>query len=86
VHPFLDRPGPIAFRIGAIAAVTINEVEAADAGYTFSPDGGGSFPFRSQGVRVPRLEDLQAGWPEARVNIDPRPTPASYRSRRSSTG
>jgi glycerophosphoryl diester phosphodiesterase len=47
-------------------------VEAADAGYTFSPDAGGTFPFRGQGIRIPRLEDLLARWPEARVNIDPK--------------
>jgi glycerophosphoryl diester phosphodiesterase len=125
LHPFLDRPGPVAIahrggageapentleafgraialgycyletdahvsrdgvvlafhdprlddktdRTGAIAALTIAEVEAADAGYVFSADGGRSFPFRGRGVRVPRLEELLLRWPEARVNIDPK--------------
>ena len=59
-------------RKGAIGALSIAEVEAADAGFTFSPDGGRSFPFRARGVRVPRLEALLQRWPHARVNIDPK--------------
>jgi glycerophosphoryl diester phosphodiesterase len=59
-------------RTGAIAGLPIAEVEAADAGFTFSPDGGRSFPFRARGVRVPRLEALLLRWPHARVNIDPK--------------
>jgi len=59
-------------RTGAIASLPIAEVESADAGFTFSPDGGRSFPFRGRGVRVPRLETLLLRWPDARVNIDPK--------------
>jgi glycerophosphoryl diester phosphodiesterase len=67
--PRLDN---ITDRTGAIAALSIAEVEAADAGYAFSPDGGRSFPFRGRGVRIPRLEELLLRWPLARVNIDPK--------------
>jgi glycerophosphoryl diester phosphodiesterase len=59
-------------RTGAIASLPIAEVEAADAGFAFSPDGGRSFPFRGRGVRVPRLETLLQRWAETRVNIDPK--------------
>ena len=59
-------------RTGAIASLPIAEVESADAGFAFSPDGGRSFPFRGRGVRVPRLETLLLRWPDARVNIDPK--------------
>jgi glycerophosphoryl diester phosphodiesterase len=125
VHPFLDRPGPIAIahrggggdapentlaafelavglgyeyletdlhltrdgvlvafhddrldrvtdRTGAIAELGIAEVEGADAGYTFSPDAGGSFPFRGHGVRIARLEEILTRWPDCRINIDPK--------------
>ena len=65
----LDR---VTDRTGAIAELGIAEVEAADAGHTFSPDGGRTFPFRGCGIRVPRLEEILARWPDARVNIDPK--------------
>jgi glycerophosphoryl diester phosphodiesterase len=67
--PHLDRVTDAA---GAIADLDIAAVEAADAGYSFSPDGGQTFPFRGQGVRVPRMEELLDRWPQARVNIDPK--------------
>ena len=57
---------------GAIEALDIDTVEAADAGWGFTPDGGRTFPFRGQGVRVPRLEEMLTRWPEARINIDPK--------------
>lgn len=59
-------------RHGEIAKLTIAEIEAADAGWVFSPDGGRSFPYRGRGVRIPRLEELLLRWPHARVNIDPK--------------
>ena len=65
----LDR---VTDRTGAIAGLGIAEVEAADAGHTFSPDRGRTFPFRACGIRVPRLEAILARWPDARVNIDPK--------------
>lgn len=65
----LDR---VTDRTGAIAELGIAEVEAADAGHTFSPDRGRTFPFRGCGIRVPRLEAILARWTDARVNIDPK--------------
>jgi glycerophosphoryl diester phosphodiesterase len=65
----LDR---VTDRTAAIADLDIAEVEAADAGYAFSPDGGHTFPFRGRGIRVPRLEELLVRWPDSRVNIDPK--------------
>jgi glycerophosphoryl diester phosphodiesterase len=67
--PFLDR---VTDRTGAIAELDFADVEAADAGWSFSPDGGRSHPFRGRGVRVPRLEELLARWPGVRVNVDPK--------------
>jgi glycerophosphoryl diester phosphodiesterase len=59
-------------RAGAIAELSAAEVEAADAGHFFSPDGGRTFPFRGRGLRVPRLEEILVRWPRTRVNIDPK--------------
>jgi glycerophosphoryl diester phosphodiesterase len=68
----LDR---VTDRTGAIAELGIAEIEAADAGDAFSPDGGLTFPFRGCGIRVPRLEAILTRWPDARVNIDPKSDP-----------
>ena len=67
-----DRLDRVTDRTGALADLSIAEVEAADAGYTFSSDQGRSFPFRGRGIRVPRLEELLARWPGAQINIDPK--------------
>jgi glycerophosphoryl diester phosphodiesterase len=67
-----DRLDRVTDRTGAIAELDIVQVEAADAGYTFSPDHGSSFPFRGSGIRVPRLEEILVRWPEVRINIDPK--------------
>jgi len=58
-----DRLDRVTDRTGAIAELGIAEVEAADAGFTFSSDGGSSFPFRGRGIRAPRLEQLLIRWP-----------------------
>ena len=57
---------------GAIAELNIADVLAADAGYTFSPDGGRTFPFRGRGIRVPLMSEILETWPAARINVDPK--------------
>ena len=67
-----ERLDMLTDRTGAIAELGIARVEAADAGLMFSPDGGETVPFRGCGVLVPRLQEILARWPDARVNIDPK--------------
>ncbi|MGO9752747.1 MAG: glycerophosphodiester phosphodiesterase [Solirubrobacteraceae bacterium] len=67
-----DRLDRVTDRTGSIAELDIAAVQAADAGYTFSPDGGLTFPFRGHGIRIPRLAEILEPWPDARVNIDPK--------------
>jgi len=55
---------------GPVAAITYAELARHDAGYRFTPDGGATFPFRGQGIRVPRLGDLLAEFPEVPLNIE----------------
>jgi glycerophosphoryl diester phosphodiesterase len=59
-------------RTGAIADLTIAEVEKADAGYRFSIDGGQTFPFRGRGLRVPRFEELLQRWPGEYICVEPK--------------
>jgi glycerophosphoryl diester phosphodiesterase len=68
----LDR---VTDHIGAIAELGKADIEAADAGFAFSPDGGRALPCRGRGVRITRLEELLTRWPEARINTDPKIRP-----------
>ena len=63
----LDR---VTDRTGSIAALSLNQIREADAGYAYSVDGGRSHPFRGRGLRIPTLSELLERWPHARVNID----------------
>ncbi len=64
---------------GAIRDLTLEQIKQLDAGYDFSLDDGQSFPFRSQKLTVPTLEELFEAYPDKRFGIeikqtDPLPT------------
>lgn len=65
--PTLDRTTDA---MGPVAALTFAELAQLDAGHRFSPDGGRTFPFRGQGIRVPRLAELLRAFPEMPLNIE----------------
>jgi glycerophosphoryl diester phosphodiesterase len=54
---------------GPVRGLALAELERLDAGYRFTPDGE-SFPFRGQGIRVPRLEEVLRSFPDARINLE----------------
>lgn len=62
---------------GPISALRFAELGRLDAGYRYSPDGGRTFPFRGQGVRVPRLAELLEEFPEVPLNIEIKPEGAA---------
>ena len=64
-------------RAGAIAELSLAQVQAADAGYAFTLDGGATFPFRERGIKIPRLAELLGAFPKARFNIEPKQTAPS---------
>src|SRR6185312_5605525 len=43
---------------GPVRARTLAELRLADAGLRFTPDGGGTLPFRDQGTRIPTLAEV----------------------------
>jgi glycerophosphoryl diester phosphodiesterase len=55
---------------GPVAALSAVEIARLDAGFRFTPDGGRSFPYRGQGVGVPRLVDLLHAFPDMPLNIE----------------
>jgi glycerophosphoryl diester phosphodiesterase len=55
---------------GAVERRTLAELRRLDAGFSFSPDGGRSHPFRGAGVRIPTLAELLARHPGLRLNVE----------------
>lgn len=55
---------------GPISALTLDEIRRLDAGYRFTPDGGATYPWRGQGVRVPTLAEVFERFPGVRINIE----------------
>jgi glycerophosphoryl diester phosphodiesterase len=59
--------------VGAIADHTLAELQRLDAGHFFTRDGGRTFPFRGQGVRMPALREVLRAFPGLRFNIEVKP-------------
>jgi glycerophosphoryl diester phosphodiesterase len=55
---------------GPVRDRSFAELERLDAGYRFSPAGEGGFPYRGQGIRIPRLASVLEWFPEARINLE----------------
>lgn len=55
---------------GAVRDLTLAEIQALDAGYWFTTDGGKTYPYRGQGIRIPTLEEVFDAFPDARFNIE----------------
>jgi glycerophosphoryl diester phosphodiesterase len=62
--------------VGLIKDTDYADVAKVDAGYSFTLDGE-EFPFRGRGLRIPRLAELVATFPDAFFNIDLKPEAAS---------
>ena len=55
---------------GTIESHTLAELKKYDAGYTFTEDGGRTYPFRGKGVRLITLSEALEACPDERFNID----------------
>ncbi|MDH4585735.1 glycerophosphodiester phosphodiesterase [Pseudomonas sp. BN415] len=49
---------------GKVAELSLAEVQALDAGYRWSADGGESHPYRGQGIRIPTFAEVLERFPE----------------------
>jgi glycerophosphoryl diester phosphodiesterase len=49
---------------GLVKDKTFDELRMLDAGYSFTLDGGASFPYRGQGLTIPSLEELFDAFPD----------------------
>lgn len=43
---------------GPVAALSLEQLQALDAGYNWSADGGQSYPYRGQGIRIPSFIEV----------------------------
>jgi glycerophosphoryl diester phosphodiesterase len=55
---------------GPVWGKTASEIQALDAGYGVTFDGGRSFPFRGAGHRIPLLIEVLDAFPAAKFSID----------------
>jgi len=55
---------------GAVHDFILAELQRLDAGYRWTSDGGGTFPYRGQGIRIPALEELFVAFPGMPMNIE----------------
>ncbi len=61
---------------GAVADLTLAEIKALDAGYSFTTDGGQTFPYRGKGLTVPTVEEVFQAFPQMRVGLEIKDSPA----------
>ena len=55
---------------GAVREMTLAELKRLDAGYRFTRDGGATFPFRGEGVRIPTLEEVYDEFVGVPINVE----------------
>lgn len=57
---------------GAVAELTLEELKALDAGYTFTTDDGATYPYRAKGLQIATLDEVLTALPEAHWLIEPK--------------
>jgi glycerophosphoryl diester phosphodiesterase len=62
---------------GLLEEMMIEEIKALDAGFNWSPDNGGTFPYRGKGITVPTLEEVFQSFPNYHMNIEIKKTERS---------
>ena len=55
---------------GRVDSLTFEQLRRLDAGYQWSPDGGATYPFRGQGLRVPALDEVLAKFPQQHMIME----------------
>ena len=57
---------------GKISETPLAAVKKLDAGFSFTTDGGRTFPFRGKGVMIPTLAEVFDALPQMMFNIEPK--------------
>lgn len=58
---------------GFIHDFNLIDLKKLDAGYTWTEDGGQTFPYRGRGITIPMLEEVFQACPGMQLNIDIKP-------------
>jgi glycerophosphoryl diester phosphodiesterase len=53
-----------------VTDLSLTDLQNCDAGATFTPDDGQTYPHRGRGIKVPTLEEVFHAFPEALFNIE----------------
>lgn len=56
-----------------VREVTLQALQSLDAGYRYTADRGGSYPWRGKGVRIPTLREILDEFPHTRLVIEIKP-------------
>lgn len=56
--------------VGNVEEMNYFDLSRLDAGYRWTADKGQSYPFRGQGIRLTKLEEVLTAFPETRMNIE----------------
>lgn len=67
---------------GYVRRLAWQELSALDLGYGWTPDGGRTFPFRGQGLRILSVADLLNAFPSTRVVLHVKSAAAARAARR----
>lgn len=57
---------------GLIAEMNFVDLRKLDAGFNWTKDGGKTFPFRGQGIKIPTLREVFEEFPDTVINIEPK--------------
>lgn len=55
---------------GAVQEMTFAEIQTLDAGHYWTDDGGQTYPYRGQGIRIPALAEVLQAFPTMPMNIE----------------
>ncbi len=84
-HPILHHSGELSENTeahGPIRRRTLREVQALDAGYVWSSDGGRTHRYRGKGERIHTLDLMLETFPDTRFNLEIKDRPAAEATRR----
>lgn len=56
-----------------VREVTLQALQSLDAGYRFTADRGGTYPWRGKGVRIPTLQEVLNEFPDTRMVLEIKP-------------